>query len=970
MSDEQLQTILQPQGNSPVNRQLQRIWGSNPTSLLATLWVAIMLFWAVCGDLAASEISPSSTSISLPSIANRVIEHSKRIDYYLSGAQAKPYDANQVIESGSLEFQAVSFSGAGFGSDTRLSESVAPGRFWQSNPATCVLNDGSIIVAFEDERQGSKKIFLQKYTSAGSPVGANVMIAGRVDGFDLVEPEIVATVSNKFYLGYRDVASGQVRVARINSDLTIDLPDFSASDSSASVYAGPFALAARTNGEFAIAYESYSNGNTIALRRFTPAGTLASSTSAVNTDGATVSHWTPDLAFDETGGIGVVWEDYRSGVADIFLRRFDSLGVALGSELNLIDADAQTQGQFLPSLVFSNISGFVAGWSDSRDSWTVYIQRFSKQAGIGLVGANRAITPTDTLTSYLDIDLAVSPVGIVSAAYCAYGASSEAMAQRFDASLTPVGTPLILASELFNQPVKPAIAVGGNYALVWELITNGDRDIRLTIANSNLTPMLANPILAHDDALGAVSDQPEVAVIGARTVITVFRDLRRDAGDIYIQKNTLDGALVGANLLINEDNSGGIQSEPSISANADSYVVAWNDQRFISGTTSARIYLRYGGAHASSEILISGDSPGASSATKATPSVALAPNGTALVAWLDMRNGSPQIFIRLLDSNRTPTGPEFQVSDDVQGGGNSKPTVTVDNGNVFVVAWKNTTGVGKPLINMRRYGSTGALLGSFSFVADQTGAAITDYDLDVDNSGKVFLLWSSASNTGGASLFLTAFTNGGAKIGSSMEIPDNLNASPAEPSISVDEFGNILMAWVDSRGPERRIYTQNFNSDMTPAGGNQPLSFAAAPAMFSPSTLAVGGRSWVGWSDARSEGMNVYVQGFVHFPTAVDDDNTAILPNQFALEQNFPNPFNPTTHIAFTLPQRANLTLTIYNVLGQEIRELAQGEFPAGKHQVLWDGANNNGASVASGIYFYRLKTDAFAETRKMTLLK
>jgi FlgD Ig-like domain len=962
MSEEQLQVIQEPQ------RQPHQIWGDNPTALLAALWVAMMLFWAVCDDVAAASAAPA--------ISDRAAQHDQSIDYYLSGAESRPYSGLQVSELGH-SFSDVSFSGVAVDGDIRISETVAPGRFWQSNPATCILADGSIIVAFEDERQGSKKIFLQKYTSSGAPVGGNVMIAGRADGFDLIEPEIVATVSNKFYLGYRDIAAGQVRVARINSDLSVDLPDFAASDnsvdSSFSVYAGPFALAARQSGEFAIAFESYSVGNTIALRRFSPAGALVSSTDAVNSDGSSVSHWAPDLAFDENGGIGVVWEDYRSGGADIFLRRFDSLGVALGNELNLIDLDAQAVGQFLPSLVFSGIHGFMTGWSDSRDGWTVYLQRFSKQPGIGLIGANLAITPLDSMTSYLDVDLAVSAGGLISATYCAYGASSDALAQKFDASLAPIGSPVTLASESLNQPVKPAIASGGHHSLVWELLTNGDKDIQLTVANSNLSPTLATPVLAHDDASGAVSDQADVAVIDGESVVTVFRDLRRDGGDIYVQANTLAGFLRGDNRLMNEDNSGGLQSEPSISANAESYVVVWNDQRFIEGVNSSRIYMRYGGsggAQTSGEMLISGDSKSASSAPKATPSVALAPNGAALVAWLDMRSGDPQIMIRLLDSSRAPLGVEFQISDAVQGGGNSSPTVSVDAGNVFVVAWKNTTAVSKPIINVRRYNSTGALLGSFSFTSDQLDVALTEYDMDVDNSGKIFLHWSGTDNTGGISSFLTVFTNGGAKIGSSVEIPDNLNASPVGPSISVDEFANILMAWVDSRGPERRIYTQNFNADMTPASGNQPLSLAGSPAMLSPSTLAVRGRSWVSWSDARSEGMNVYLKGFVHFPTDVDDDDEVILPSQFALQQNFPNPFNPTTHIAFTLPQRANLTLKIYNILGQEIRELANRDYPAGKHQILWDGADTNGSSVASGIYFYRLKTDAFTETRKMTLLK
>ncbi len=91
----------------------------------------------------------------------------------------------------------------------------------------------------------------------------------------------------------------------------------------------------------------------------------------------------------------------------------------------------------------------------------------------------------------------------------------------------------------------------------------------------------------------------------------------------------------------------------------------------------------------------------------------------------------------------------------------------------------------------------------------------------------------------------------------------------------------------------------------------------------------------------------------------------AVLPSDFALNQNYPNPFNPTTTISFALPNAAPVTLTVYNVIGQEVARLVDGPLPAGPHQVTFDAAN-----MASGIYFYRLQTDGFSEQRKMVLMK
>ena len=94
------------------------------------------------------------------------------------------------------------------------------------------------------------------------------------------------------------------------------------------------------------------------------------------------------------------------------------------------------------------------------------------------------------------------------------------------------------------------------------------------------------------------------------------------------------------------------------------------------------------------------------------------------------------------------------------------------------------------------------------------------------------------------------------------------------------------------------------------------------------------------------------------------------LPATFGLEQNYPNPFNPTTQIEFSLPVASHVDLIVFNVLGQEVKSVINGEMPAGYHTVTWDGISSTGNSVSSGVYFYRLEAGSFVETRKMMLLK
>jgi len=104
--------------------------------------------------------------------------------------------------------------------------------------------------------------------------------------------------------------------------------------------------------------------------------------------------------------------------------------------------------------------------------------------------------------------------------------------------------------------------------------------------------------------------------------------------------------------------------------------------------------------------------------------------------------------------------------------------------------------------------------------------------------------------------------------------------------------------------------------------------------------------------------------------TDVYEPLEANLPSGFTLDQNYPNPFNMTTRIEFTLPRRSEVTLTIYNLLGQVARTYDRENLPAGSFSVEWDGASEDGRPLASGIYFYRLVTTDFAASRKMVLLK
>ena len=127
--------------------------------------------------------------------------------------------------------------------------------------------------------------------------------------------------------------------------------------------------------------------------------------------------------------------------------------------------------------------------------------------------------------------------------------------------------------------------------------------------------------------------------------------------------------------------------------------------------------------------------------------------------------------------------------------------------------------------------------------------------------------------------------------------------------------------------------------------------------------------NYIGYSGFLGDGMVI--------PTAVDEIDNSVIPIAFKLCQNYPNPFNPETSIEYHLPHTSEVALTIYNLQGHAVRRLVNATIPVGCHTVHWDGRDEAGRLVASGMYFYRIEAKptapahkSWTDVKKMLLMK
>ena len=866
------------------------------------------------------------------------------------------------------EIQSVAGVASPSAADLRVSEILSPAHFTQENSSLVRTKDNLWLVVWQDERLGSYKIFLQRIDSLGSLTGVNQMMAGSATGADIVEPKLAVDTLGRIHLFYRDRSNGLLYGSRYTGALAVDLLPYLINDTTNGAFAGLYDVDVYPDGRLVVVWENYDiSGNTIKMRIYSNAGASVIAPTTVNSDAATNAHWSPSVAVQPNSGYLVAWEDYRSVDADIYVRQYTGAGNPVAAEFTLVPPLATDSSQYTPQIGYSVQAQYTIGWIDLRAGQEIYLQSFDPTTG--LVGGNAlASTGNSALTAW-DIDLAVAPNGTPLATWASYGADVSIVSRRFSTSLIPLTTVLELNMASVGRRWGPSARFfsANKYGVAWTEFMSEDADIAFMQFDSLGAQQIVSERTLNDDTQGAPASSPSVAAVADWYDLVVFADRRTDAGDVFLQAVTHEGAVLGPNRKLNVDAGFNLQSEPSIAAGDTLNLAIWVDGRAISGVPGQRLFGRYVsdfGAFKSNEFAISDSLTGDG---KGMPKAAIATTGRTLVCWIDSRGLSPQVYGRWMTSNGQYDGAEFLVSATVSDSQIVKLFVGRDAQNRFYVVWFDN-GLASPRARGVWYNADKSLSGSYSYSSTVVGASIDDLAAAISDSGLIGLLWTT-TGTVTKELYLTIINRTGTVQLPATLVIDNIAARPSEPTIDFDEQGYVTTAWVDRRGGTRQIYYRIYNDIYSPLAANQSFSSSTPEYMRAPSMAASRGRLWTVWVDPRATGAAIWGNVTVYLPTGVDDNDPRV-PGRFTLGQNYPNPFNPSTEIRFSLPRRSAIRLTVFNLLGQEVVTLANGDHMAGEYRLIWDGRDRSGEAVASGLYFYRLEAGAYSQTRKMVLVK
>ncbi|HEY6953365.1 MAG TPA: T9SS type A sorting domain-containing protein [Bacteroidota bacterium] len=330
--------------------------------------------------------------------------------------------------------------------------------------------------------------------------------------------------------------------------------------------------------------------------------------------------------------------------------------------------------------------------------------------------------------------------------------------------------------------------------------------------------------------------------------------------------------------------------------------------------------------------------------------------GGAIVAWTDTRNGNYDIYAQRVDtatSQWTANGVPICTLTSSQ----SLPFIVGDGSGGAIIAWiDNRNGSGND-VYAQRVNASGVVQWRTNGVAICTAAGDPQpAGILSDGSGGAILSWVDYRNATDHNIYAAGVSAGGLLPVEATNLAANSTAE------------SVTLTW--------KTQTEADNAGFNVLRrGRDEAAFALRGSFADDARLRGAGTSSTPRTYTFTDNTVIFGMSYVYKIQSVSSNNTindwsAIdvtvgTPDHFALSQNYPNPFNPTTTIRFSIAKFSIVNLEIYDLLGREVATLANGEMPAGVHEVTFDASR-----LASGIYFYKLRADNFTATKKLVLLK
>jgi len=802
----------------------------------------------------------------------------------------------------------------------------------QSQHTFCKDGEGGAIVVWHDERDVSNEnLYMQRIASNGSlQWEENGTLVSNALGSQ-EKAKIKSDGNGNFYIVWRDRRNendGDIYAQYIDIDGNLLWDEDISVFSGIGIQRNPQS-ASTTDGYLVVTWEDGRNDayyKDIYAQKINADGSLLWETDGIVVCNAENDQWYPRISEDNNSGVWIIWKDGRvfgHPHEDVYLQHINSNGEILLEENGKLVCDA-TGEQYSP-LIKTNSDGFLyATWGDYRTgSIGMYFQVYNpfgeeilaeeKTVYYGLSGDAR---------DFVILENDNNPVVIWKDTRY-YNAASQIFMQVLSETgeflLGKNGTAITEMTGFTQENLSAITYPGSNIiAAVWEEIRGNNKQIY-----AQAVDLEANSLWnSNAVAVGAYTEHQENPIIsvvennGSYDFYVGWSDTRDnwDFG-IMAQKINETGELQWdeAGIVVSD-----LSGEDTLADIVDRCFI-WENMNWPNTTIYAKMINENGEVAEGwiDEGLIICSISG--STWQKTKGIQV-PEGI-FIAWQDRRSGEFDIYGQLVSN----TG-EIQWQ---------------ENGVQLVSATEDQ------------------IIGNFL------------YDDDA-----LIMLWEDFRNSPNTDVYIQKFDmNGNFQWQENGNVVVDRDFPQTDPYM-VKNNDNYLVFWEDyvyQYGSD--LYAQAIGIDGEQIWGEDGLLICDALRNQSkPMAVpdANGSNTYVVWEDLRSSGnasvYNIYAQ-MVGTPVESTEDNIV---NQFDLTLwNYPNPFNPETTISFSVEHSSLfVTLEIFNVKGQKVKTLINQELSAGKHSIIWDGSDEIGTKVTSGIYLYKLETRNYSAIKKMIMMK
>ncbi|MDZ7796526.1 MAG: T9SS type A sorting domain-containing protein [Candidatus Marinimicrobia bacterium] len=821
----------------------------------------------------------------------------------------------------------------------------------QSSPSIAAANDGSYVITWGDSRNSNYgDIYAQRFDANGKKLGKNVIINDDQGNNIQYYPSIAMADNGSYVITWTDKRNGlyqpDIYAQRFDSSGNPIGENVLINDDKESRKQDFPSIAMKDDGSYVITWTDYRNSGygDIYAQRFDSSGNPIGNNVLINDDKVGGEQGSSSIAMADNGSYVITWSDSRNGNTDIYSQRFDSSGNSIG-ENDLITDEKGSSAQYYPDIAIDGNGNFVISWLDNRNNNPdIYAQRFDSSGNP--IGNNVLINDDQGNNNQSFPSIAMSDNGSYVITWTDYRNKKygDVYAQRFDANGKKLGKNILINDDQENSGQYPSIAMSDNgfYVITWEDYRNDNSDIYAQRFNASGYPMNTNVLVNEDNIYK--QHFPSIAMKDDGTyIITWESQYFTNPTDIYAQRFYKAGKPIGENFQVNDDQENTNQSFPSIAMSDNgSYVITWSDRRNrkIYGDIYAQRF-DANGKKLGKNVIINDDQ---GNNIRFSPSIAMSDDGSYVITWSDNRNNqnilsqsatNHDIYAQIFDNSGNAMGKNIAINKTYQNNYSSArhPSIKIFGSNIYAT-WDENRYTGKSFdIFFKIFTFSSLPLVSTVYPGDTNNDGTVD-ELDILPIGVYFFEKGTSRNDAS-----TVWE--GQDVTSWPSYPANYADCNGDGTVDEKDIIPVGVNWGSTRTTSIQKHMINTNDK---------LMLARHKNAFETIYNSVEG--------LESTPANAIKQ---LLETALE-----IIPKSITLHQCYPNPFNPSTEIRFSLPEAMDVSLKVYDINGRQITTLINGtQLETGYHNITF-----NGEAYPSGMYIYVLGTKNSIKAQKMMLIK